>query len=84
MRSSDIWEGLREELLLLHTERTHTRGVGHQVRMAPGHVSVEVFLEETSGPNHDTLEGLYNISWPGGLWGPPGRAGGEDGPCSGC
>lgn len=75
VRSSDIWEGLRAELLLLHIERTHTRGVGHQVRMAPGHISVEVLLEETSGPTHDTLEGLYFMArWTlGSTWTSRGR-----------
>ncbi|KAF7642406.1 hypothetical protein LDENG_00258420 [Lucifuga dentata] len=43
VRSSDIQEGLRVELLLLHIERSQLRWFGHLIRIPPGRLPREVF-----------------------------------------
>ena len=61
VRSSDIWERLRVELLLLlHIERSQLRWVRHVVKMPPGSMPI---WEETPGQPKDTLERLYFLAW---------------------
>ena len=43
VRSSDIWEELRVEPLLLWVERSQLRWFGHLVRMPPGRLPGKVF-----------------------------------------
>ena len=57
VRSSDIWEELKVEQLLLHVERSQLRWFGDLVRMPPGHLPGEFFRHAHLGG--DVLEGLY-------------------------
>ena len=49
VRSSDIWEKLRVELLLLPVEGTHLKCFRHLVRMSPGSLLGDVFWPNSSG-----------------------------------
>lgn len=42
VKSSDIWEGLIIELLLLHIEGSHWRSFGHMFRIPRGWLPVEL------------------------------------------
>ena len=78
MRSLDIQERLRVELLLLCVDRSQLRHFGRLVRMSPwGDVLGMPIQEETLGQTEDTLERLYLSASLGTSWCPPGGVGGR-------
>ena len=78
VRSSDIWQRLRVEPMVLRIERSQLRLFGHLARMPPGCLPREMcwaypILEETRGQTKDMLERLYLFSGLGTSWCPPGE-----------
>ncbi len=70
VRSSVTWEELRIEPLVLDTERSQLRWIGHLFRMPPGRPPGEVFRARPTGrrppgKTQDTLEGFMSPDWPG-------------------
>ncbi|KAF7652090.1 hypothetical protein LDENG_00101950 [Lucifuga dentata] len=76
VRSSEIWEGLRVEPLLLCIERSQLKWFGHLIRMPPGRLPREDFQAHPTGKRpgktQDMLEGLHLPAGLGKPWSPPG------------
>lgn len=65
VRSSDIWEGVRGEPLLVHIERSQLMWFRYIVRMPPERLPERFSGRDPPGHTQDMLEGIIVFAWPG-------------------